>query len=79
LPKSYKKKHPVAPALGDKIAAKKRTKTPMEDDRPRKKSAPTGEQVTAAKPFKTVVPVKSAGPVVDLATFGSDIDESEDD
>ena len=79
MPKSYKKKHPVAPASGDKVAAEKRTKTPTEDDRPRKKSAPTGEQVTAAKPSKTVVPVKSAGPVVDLATFGSDIDESEDD
>ncbi len=79
MPKSYKKKHPVAPASGDKVAAEKRTKTLTEDDRPRKKSAPTGEQVIAANPSKTVVPVKSAGAVVDLATFGSDIDESEDD
>ncbi len=77
--KSYEKKRSVAPASGDKVAAEKRTKTSMEDDRPRKKAAPTGGQAITVKPFKTVVPVKSASPVVDLATSGSDSDENGDD
>ena len=70
--KSYKKKRPVAPASGDEVAAEKRAKTPTEGDRPRKEAAPTSVQATTVKPLKTVVPVKSASPVVDLATSGSD-------
>jgi len=77
--KSYEKKRPVAPASGDKVATEKRTKTSTDDDRPRKKAAPTGGQATAAKPSKAVEPVKSANPVVDLGTSGSDSDESGDD
>jgi hypothetical protein len=77
--KSYEKKRPVAPASGDKVATEKRTKTSTEDDRPRMKGSPTGGQATAAKPSKAVVPVKSAGLVIDLATSGSDSDESGDD
>ena len=78
MPKSYKKR-PVAPASEDKVAAEKRTKTSAEDDRPGKKAATTGGQAKAAKPSKAVVPVRSAGPVVDLATSGSESDDSEDD
>ena len=78
LPKSYKKKRPVASASGDKVATEKRTKTSTDDDRPRKKAAPTGGQATAAKPSKAVEPVKSANPVVDLGASGSDSDESGD-
>ena len=74
--KSYKKKRPVAPASADKVAAEKRTKTSTEDDRPRREAAPTGGQAPAAKPSKAVVPVKSAGPLIYLATSGSDSDES---
>ena len=77
--KSYKKKRPVAPASGDEVAAEKRAKTPTEGDRPRKEAAPTSVQATTVKPLKTVVPVKSASPVVDLATSGSDSDEDGDD
>ena len=78
LPKSYKRR-PVAPASGDKIAAEKRTKTSAGDDRPRKKAATTGGLAKATKPSKAVGPIGSAGPVVDLASSGSESDDSEDD
>ena len=77
--KSYKKKRPVASASGDEVAAEKKTKTATEDDRPRKKAAPPSGQATTVKPLKTVVPEKSAIPVVDLTTSGSDSDEDGDD
>ena len=78
LPKSYKTR-PVAPTSGDRVAAEKRTKISAEEDRPGKKAATTGGQAKAAKPSKAVVPVRSAGPVVDLATSGSERDDSGDD
>jgi hypothetical protein len=65
--KSYKKKRPVTPASGDEVAAEKKTKTATEGDRPRKKAAPPSGQATIVKPLNTVVPEKSASPVVDLA------------
>ena len=78
LSKSYKKR-PVALASGDKVAAEKRTKTSAEDDRPGKKAATTGGQAKTAKPSKAVVPVRSAGPIFNLATSGSESDDSGDD
>jgi hypothetical protein len=78
LPKSYKKR-PVAPASGDKVSAEKRTKMSAEEDRPGKKATTTGGQAKAAKPSKAVVPVRSAGPIVDLAMFDSGSNDSEYD
>jgi hypothetical protein len=76
--KSYKKKRPVAPASGDRMPSEKKSKTATEDDRPRKKAAPTSGQISTVRPAKTVVPVKAASPVVDLAASSSGSDEGED-
>ena len=50
-----------------------------EGDRPRKKTPPASGKATTVKQLKAVVPVKSASPVVDLATSGLDSDEDGDE
>jgi hypothetical protein len=77
--KSYKKKRSIAPASGDQGPSEKKPKTATEDDRPRKKAASTSGQIAAVKPAKTVVPMKAASPVVDLAASSSGSDEDKDD
>ena len=63
----------------DQVPSEKKSKTATEDDRPRKKAATTSGQAATVMPTKTVVPVKAASPVVDLATSSSGSDESEED
>ena len=60
------------------MPSEKKSKTATEDDRPRKKAAPTSGQISTVRPAKTVVPVKAASPVVDLAASSSGSDEDED-
>ena len=61
------------------MPSEKKSKTATEDERPRKKAASTSGQIAAVRPAKTVVPMKAASPVVDLAASSSGSDEGEDD
>ena len=65
------------PLHREKVVAEKRSRTTAEDVRPGKKAAAGGEVKTTKSP-KAEVPVKSAAPIVDLATSGSESEDGEE-